>query len=109
MKCPLCDKGRLIKKKSPYMYGDIYFGEYESDVCSTCREVIFTEKSFDDIEAKAKELGVWGLVHKTKISYSGNSLMVRIPKDIAKFLGMKKGKAAMVAIGGKKRLVVEVA
>jgi len=109
MKCPLCDKGKLVRKKSPYVYGDIYFGEYESDVCPKCGEVIFTEKSFDAIEAKAKELGVWGLAHKTNISYSGNSLMVRIPKDIAKFLGMMKEKEVLVALGGKKKLVVEVA
>ncbi|MDI6707587.1 MAG: hypothetical protein QME47_00615 [Candidatus Thermoplasmatota archaeon] len=33
--------------------------------------------------------------------------MVRIPKDIAKFLKLDKGKEVFVTIGGKHKLVVE--
>ncbi len=108
MKCPLCDKGKLVKKKSPYAYGDIYFGEFDSEVCTKCNEIIFTEEAFDAIESKAKDLGVWGLGRKTKLAYAGNSLIVRIPKDIVKVLKLDKGKEVLVILGGKKRLIVDV-
>ncbi|MEW6069030.1 MAG: YgiT-type zinc finger protein [Candidatus Thermoplasmatota archaeon] len=64
MKCPLCNKGKLVKKKTSYTYGDIHFGEFDSEVCTKCGETIFTEEAFDAIEAKAKELGVWGIAEK---------------------------------------------
>ncbi|MCG2826941.1 MAG: YgiT-type zinc finger protein [Thermoplasmatales archaeon] len=108
MKCPLCDKGRLVRKKSPFMYGDIYFDKYDSDVCSKCGEVIFTEESALEIEKKAKKLGIWGMEKKSKISYAGSSLIVRIPKSIAKVMRLTKGKDILIRPEGKKKLVVSL-
>ncbi|MEW6069029.1 MAG: AbrB/MazE/SpoVT family DNA-binding domain-containing protein [Candidatus Thermoplasmatota archaeon] len=48
-----------------------------------------------------------GNSRKTKLAYAGNSLVVRIPKDIVKFLKLDKGKEVFVTIGGKKKLIVE--
>ena len=40
----------------------------------------------EKIENVAKEKGIWGLGIRTKITRSGNSLAVRIPKKMANFL-----------------------
>ncbi len=106
MECPVCEKGKMIKKKSRYVYGDIDFGEYESLVCDKCGEVFFTEDSSRLIEKKAKELGIWGLEKESKISYSGNSMIVRIPKAIADFMDLRRGKEILIHPEGKKKLVV---
>ena len=108
MECPVCEKGRMLKKKSKYVYGDIDFGEYESLVCNKCEEIFFTEESSRLIEKKAKEIGVWGLEKESKISYSGNSIIVRIPKAIVDFMGLKKGEDILIHPEGKKKLVVTV-
>ena len=105
--CPICE-GKLAQKKVPYKYHDIDMGRYDAEVCSRSGEVFFTEKSSDAIDKKAKELGVWGVEKKTKISYSGNSLIVRIPSEVSKFMKLSKGKEVVVRAEGKKRLVVSV-
>lgn len=108
MNCPVCN-GKMKRKKEQYAYNDIVFGRFDADVCTKCREVFFTEKSSDAIDAKAKEIGVWGLERETKISYSGNSLIIRIPKAIASFMGLKKGRGVSVHPEGKTKLVMELA
>ena len=50
----------MLRKKVPYEYKGKYFGEYDAYVCEKCNMTYFTEKSFQEIEDKAKELGVWG-------------------------------------------------
>lgn len=106
MECPICEKGKLVRKKIDYSYSDWYFGKYDADVCNKCGESFFTEKSSDAIEEKAKELGVWGMEKKTKISKSGNSLIVRVPKQIADLLKIQEGDEAIIRPDGKKKIVV---
>ena len=56
-----------------------------------------TQKSFTDsettrkIEQIAKKKGIWGLGAKTKITRTGNSLAIRIPKKLIDHLGLKEG------------------
>jgi YgiT-type zinc finger domain-containing protein len=107
MECPMCD-GKLKKGRSRFSYHDIEFGEYDADICAKCGEVFFTEEASDEIDRKAKELGLWGLEARSKVSYSGNSLMVRIPREIAEFMDLEKGDGIRIHPEGKKRLVVEL-
>ncbi|MBI4043835.1 MAG: AbrB/MazE/SpoVT family DNA-binding domain-containing protein [Candidatus Diapherotrites archaeon] len=106
MNCPLCE-GKLVRVKEPYSYGDLKLGVFEADKCAKCHEAFFTEEASDKIDAKAKQLGVWGLGKEGKLGYSGNSLIVRVPKEIAKFLELKEGKKVFIHPEGKKKLVVE--
>ena len=41
------------------------------------------------IDAAARKKGVWGLSASTRITKTGNSLAVRIPKKIADYLKLK--------------------
>lgn len=107
MECPVCD-GELVRRKVPYIVGEVNIGTFEADVCAACDEVFFTEASSDDIDMKAKEIGIWGLEKKGKIGYSGNSLIVRIPKKVAEFMGLEKGEGITIKPQDKKHLIIEI-
>ncbi len=106
MKCPICD-GSMERKKVPYSIGGVKLGNFEADACA-CGEIFFTEKSSDAIDREAKEKGLWGLEKRGKVGYSGNSLIVRIPKKVAEFMNLEKGGDILVRPEGKRRLVIEV-
>jgi YgiT-type zinc finger domain-containing protein len=108
MECPLCE-GKFLRTKREYAYNDISLGEFEADVCKRCGEVFFTEAASDEIDRLARAGGLWGLEARTKVSYSGNSLMIRIPREIAEFMGLEKGDGVRIHPEGKRRLVVELA
>ncbi len=106
MKCPVCGK-KMKKVMEPYVYGEAKLGEFEAEKCAGCNEVFFTEGASDKIDEKAKKLGLWGIGQVGKVGYSGNSLIVRIPKKIANLLHLKEGKEVFIRPEGKNRLVVE--
>lgn len=107
MKCPICE-GKIKRKEAPYSIGGVSLGIFDARVCTSCGEVFFTEASSDAIDAKAKERGLWGLEKKGKIGYSGNSLIVRIPKKVAEFMKLKKGEGIVIKPEDKRRLVIEI-
>ncbi len=62
----------------------------------------------EQIEKKAKELGVWALARKTRIGTSGSSLDVKLPKQIADFLGLKKGQEVVIEPVKKNKIEITV-
>ena len=106
MKCPICEKGNLKKGKIKETMFGIYLGEFPAEICSKCHESFTDEKTTRSIEEAAKKKGIWGLGKKTKITKTGNSLAVRIPKEIANFLKLKDGKEAYI-YPEKGKLVIE--
>lgn len=94
------------KKIKEEMFG-VYLGEFPADVCTKCGESFTDAETTREIERIAKKKGVWGLGIKTKITKTGNSLAVRIPKKIADFLKLKKDKEAYIHPDANK-LVIEV-
>lgn len=95
-KCPICEKGTLRPAKEKHVMFGINLGTYPGEKCNKCGEVFTDAKVMEKIEKIAKQKGIWGLGKKTKIARSGNSLAVRIPKRIAKYLGLKEGKEAYI-------------
>ena len=96
MKCPVCNTG-LLKKGviTEYMFG-VYLGEFPADICSKCGESFTYSDAARRIEEAAKKKGIWGLSAFTKITKTGNSLAVRIPKKIADYLNLKDGDEAHI-------------
>jgi YgiT-type zinc finger domain-containing protein len=107
-KCPICEKGTLKKKKIEEKMFGISLGRYTAEVCVKCGESFLDEDSMKKIEAKAKELGIWGLAKNIKIVKTGNSLSVRIPAKIARFLGLHEGEDVLLYPEGKDKIIVEV-
>ncbi len=106
MKCPICGKGILKKEKVKEEMFGIYLGEFPAEVCNKCGESFTDEETTKKIEQAAKKKGIWGLGVKTKITRTGNSLAVRIPKKIVKFLKLKEGEDAYLH-PDKNKIVVE--
>ncbi len=106
--CPACEKGRLMKKEVSYSVYDIELGKFPAEVCTKCREQWFSEEIAKKIEKIEKEKGLFGLSKQSKISYSGNSLIIRIPKEIVKFMNLKKEKQVLIHPEGKDKLLIEV-
>jgi len=65
----------------------IDFGLKPIEVCTKCGEEYISNEVMIEIENKCKKLGLFGLERKVKVTKSGNSLVIRIPPDIAKFVG----------------------
>ena len=107
-KCPMCDNGTLKKGKFEEVMFGTSLGKYDAEICNSCGEVFFSTEAMEQIEAKAKELGIWGLAKNLKVVKSGNSLSVRIPAKVAKFLNIKEGENVVLYPDGKDKFVVEI-
>ena len=101
VKCSVCRKGELVKEKGKSELYGFSLGDYVAEVCPVCDEVFWSEEDVASMEKKAKEKGIWGLEQRAKISIAGNSLIVRIPQKLAKFLGLRKGSEVIIHPYGK--------
>lgn len=106
-KCPSCGKGPLVKTKVRETMFGVDLGEFDAEVCKACGESFFDEAAMGLLEQRART-GVWGLGKKLKVAKSGNSLVLRIPADLAAFLHLKAGKEVYVHPEGEDRIVVDV-
>lgn len=106
MKCVLCG-GKTARKEVDYGELGIPFGRFLAEVCGQCGEVYFDEKTAERIQQRSKQLGVFGLARKAKVAEVGNSIAIRIPKEIATFLGLKKGKEVTVVPKSRHGLEIE--
>ena len=96
MKCPICEKGILNKSKiKEYLFG-VYLGEFPAEVCNKCGESFTDSNTTRKIEEIAKKKGIWGLGATTKITKTGNSLAVRIPKKMVDYLKLKNAKEVYI-------------
>lgn len=87
------------------MFG-VYLGDFPAEICTKCGESFTDEKTTKSIEEEAKKRGIWGLGKKTKITKTGNSLAVRIPNEIVKFLDLKEGEEAYIH-PEKNKIIIE--
>lgn len=107
MKCPICDKGNLNKEMIKVEHFGVYFGDYDGLKCDSCGESFLESEATEEVIQKAKEKGIFGIEARTKVAKSGNSLSIRIPKKIAEFLKLKKGKEIKMHPADKNKLIIE--
>lgn len=106
-KCALC-LGKLTKEIVDYeLYGKS-IGKFPALVCNSCGEKWFDEETSKKIQEKEKKMGLFGLSRETKISYSGNSLIIRIPKELAKFMNLKKETGVIIYPEDKNKLSISI-
>ena len=98
--------GKVIKKHVEFSMCGVLLGSFSAEVCTKCGEEVFDEKTSEGIEKIAKRNGLWGLAKKIKIVKIGNSLVIRIPKTISDFLGIKEGKEALIR-PEKNKIIIE--
>lgn len=105
-KCPICGLGKLRNGKiTEEMFG-IRLGRFKAELCDKCGESFVNADTMREIEKKAKERGVWGLAKKVKVVKSGNSLAIRIPAKITKFLTLREGLELLI-YPEKRKLIIE--
>ena len=104
-KCPMCKKGYLKKIVNKEVIYGVYLGDFPAKKCSFCNETWVDGKTMEKIEKIAKEKGIWGLGAKTKITKTGNSLAVRIPKKIVDYLKLKNGEEAYIHPEDRKLII----
>lgn len=92
----MCEKGYLKKIINKEIIHGVYLGNFPAKKCSSCNEIWTDSKTMRRIEKVAKEKGIWGLGVITKITKTGNSLAVRIPKKIADYLKLKSGEEVYI-------------
>ncbi|MFQ6136360.1 MAG: YgiT-type zinc finger protein [Candidatus Hydrothermarchaeales archaeon] len=108
MKCPICEKGNLRNGEVEEEMFGVFLGKFPAEICDECGESFLDGEAVEKIEHKAKELGIWGLAEKLRVVKSGNSLVIRIPAKIAKFLDLSAGNEVLFYPEGKKKAVLEI-
>ncbi len=95
MKCVMCE-GNLEEKMTEYKEFGVSLGKFKGKVCKECGEMFFDKETAKKIQEISKEMKLFGLAKKTKVAQVGNSLAIRIPKEIASFLNLKKEKEVRI-------------
>ncbi len=105
--CEECS-GKIIKKKVEFnLYGES-LGFFPAQVCASCGEQVFDEKTSDLIDKAAKQKGLWALGANAKVTKVGSSLAVIINKKTADFLGLHPGTQVHLRPENKHKLCVEI-
>lgn len=107
MKCVMCGSGTMEEKEIEYKEFGISLGRFKGRVCKACGEAFFDSEIARKIQAKSKQMGLFGLSKKTKIAQVGNSLAIRIPKEIVQFMKLKKEKEVRIIPKNPDELIVE--
>jgi len=89
LKCPICG-GEAVIKEEEYKMGNEKIS-FDVLKCSKCKEELVFEEQAQKVFDKALEFKK-KLLFKKKIGYAGNSLILRIPKKLAKSLNLREGK-----------------
>lgn len=108
MKCTACGNGTYQHQKVPYNFLGEKIGTFDALVCNKCQETLFESAASSKIEEEVKRRGLWGLRARSKVSKVGNALDVRIPKQLASFLSLKKGQDIIIEPIDKTRLQILV-
>jgi hypothetical protein len=110
MICPICGKGKLVA------VDDILSGiegltfVERGHRCTACGEEFLDEKDSDRTVKVARRLGIWGepLKLHRKLSASGRGIVLRIPEDLRKSMGLKGSETVSLAKVGKSRVLLEI-
>lgn len=81
--------GKLVETMIHVEHLGIDFGLRTGTVCTSCGDEYISEEVWEEVEKKAKKLKLFGLERKVKVRKSGNSLIVTLPPEIARFIGAR--------------------
>jgi len=107
MKCVICN-GETTKKSVEHKEFGVNLGSFKANVCKKCGETYFDEETAAKIQQKSREMGLFWLAKKAKIAKVGNSIAIRIPKEIVDFLKLEKGKEVTIFPESKKELHINI-
>ncbi len=100
--------GTLKKSQTSVEFFGIDFGIRPCEACTKCGSEYLDDDTIDAIEKELKKRKIFGLEKEICVTKSGNSLVIRIPPEIAKFAGLNYQKNIRIYPIEKKRLEIEV-
>ncbi len=100
--------GNLKRSKVEVEFFGINFGVRDTEVCTLCGSEYLDQDTLKEIETKVKEKNIFGLERKLSVTKSGNSLVIRIPPEIAEFLGIHYKSIVQLFPVDKDRLEIKV-
>lgn len=104
-----CKCGGAIKKSHARVeFFGIDFGVKECEVCTKCNSEYLSNDVLDEIKKEVKKEKLFGLEKEAQITKSGNSLVIRIPPEIAKFSGIKYKDRIRIYPLGKNKIELEL-
>ena len=104
-----CSCGAKLKKsKTNVKFYGIDFGVKDCEICEKCGTEYLDTETMKEIEAEVKKKGLFALEKKIEVTRSGNSLVIRVPANIAKFLGIHYKSVISFLPVEKKRAEIKV-
>ena len=103
-KCPICEKGSLMKVEDITLEVEGYIFIVKGDRCNKCNEEFPYEEETQRTISVARKLGVWPEPLKLyrHLSRSGGGLVFRIPTDLEKQLKLNEDtEVAITKVGNK--------
>jgi len=100
--------GKLKKSFCRVEFFGIDFGEQSCEVCTSCATEYLDDTTLETIEKEVKKRKLFGLERQVNVVKSGNSLMVRIPPEIAQFSGIKIKDKARIFPLDKHRIEIDL-
>ncbi len=100
--------GRLKRSVTEVEFFGIDFGTKEADVCTRCGSEYLSQELMEQIETEVRKRGLFGLERRGRVAQSGNSLIIRIPKEIATSLKLKRDLPIVIYPSERRKLVIEV-
>jgi hypothetical protein len=100
--------GKLRRSYSEVEFFGIDFGLKQASVCSECGSEYLTQEVMEEIEREVKKRGLFGLERRGRVTKSGNSLVIRIPKEIVDSLKIKRDLPIVIYPSEQRKLIIEV-
>ena len=104
-----CNCGGTLKRSHTNVeFFGIDFGMKACEVCTRCGSEYLSDEVLEEVEQEVKKKRLFGLEKNMQITKSGNSLVIRIPPDIAKFSGFHYKDKIRIYPTAKNKIEVEL-
>jgi YgiT-type zinc finger domain-containing protein len=109
-KCICGTTMRKVKTKLELFGGDIVINDVDAFFCPGCGEELFSSEQATAAQDRVHETfpGFEAFSIRKKVTKVGNSLTVPLSKELADYLGVKKGDDVRITIKNRHRLIVDV-
>lgn len=101
--------GKLRSGHTEVEFFGIDFGIRGAEVCDKCGAEYLSQELMVELETEVKKRGLFGLERRGHVAKSGNSLVIRIPKEITDSLKIRRDMPIIIYPSDSKKLIVEVA
>lgn len=100
--------GKLKRSMCEIEFFGIDFGLKPCEVCIECNSEYIDNEIMKKIENEVKKRNIFGLEKLVMVTKSGNSIVIRIPPEIAKFSKLRYKSLVRIFPVGKGKITLEV-